>query len=479
MEEKEASVSLHEKCDPNEHSVSPSSPDGIAHDSKFEKRVLRKIDVRLLPILGALYTIAMVDRSNISVARISGLDEDVGLNVGTRASVALLVFFIGYMLFELPSNMIIHRVGAANWLSLIVFAWGLVSMGIGFINNWVALAVLRSFLGVFEAGFYPGCVYLISSWYRRYEVQKRLATFFMTGSALSAFANILALGLIQISKTNTTYKGWRWIYIIEGIITCVAAVIAWFIIVDFPDSHRNKFLTVEEAAFVKARLAEDRGSEERQKVTWAIFVETITDWKVWSFSLMYSAGAVGVYAFLFFLPVILRNGMGYSQELAFVLSAPPALFSVVEGMFVSWLADKMRLRGPFVIAQGLVAIVGLCMTGFLKQPVPRYIGTFLGEAGVNGLVVTTLAWQANNLRGDAKRACATAVLITLSGLGGIYSSLRQDAPDYIPGIIAVMAICVAAVVAACISIFLLKWENKRADEGKKIIDGHTDFRYTI
>ncbi|KAI1387907.1 MFS general substrate transporter [Hypoxylon trugodes] len=487
MAEKGTSISLHEKLDGNEPSTPPSpSQDAavLSQDLKFEKRVLRKIDIRLLPILGALYTIAMVDRSNISVARISGLDEDVGLAKGDRASVALLVFFIGYMLFELPSNMVIHRVGAANWLALIVFAWGLVSMGIGFLNNWVALAVLRSFLGVFEAGFYPGCVYLISSWYKRYEVQKRLATFFMTGSALSAFANIFALALIQIAKApGTNYKGWRWIYIIEGVMTCVAAVIAWFVIVDFPDSHRNKFLTAEEAAFVKARLAQDRGSEEREKVTWAIFVETITDWKVWSFALMYSAGAVGVYAFLFFLPLILRNGMGYSQELAFVLSAPPALFSVVEGMFISWLADKMHLRGLFVIVQGLVAIIGLCMTGFVDQPVPRYIGTFLGEAGVNGLVVTTLAWQANNLRGDARRACATAVMIAISGLGGIYSSLvfrQQDAPDYVPGIIAVMAICIAAVVAACISIVLLRWENKRADEGKKIIDDRlTEFRYTI
>ncbi|KAL7622399.1 hypothetical protein AAE478_007903 [Parahypoxylon ruwenzoriense] len=480
MAEKELAISLDENAD-NGHLATPPSVDG-ARDSNFEKRVLRKIDVRLIPILGALYTIAMVDRSNISVARISGLDEDVGLAVGDRASVALLVFFIGYMLFELPSNMIIHKVGAANWIALIVFAWGLVSMGIGFVNNWVALAVLRAFLGVFEAGFYPGCVYLISSWYRRYEVQKRLAVFFMTGSALSAFANIFALGLIQIAKTNTTYKGWRWIYIIEGVITCLAAVLAWFIIVDFPDSSRNKFLSAEESAFVKARLAEDRGVEGREKVTWAVFIETITDWKVWSFSLMYMAGAVGVYAFLFFLPIILRNGMGYSLELAFVLSAPPALFSVIEAMVVSWLADKMRLRGPFVVVQGVVAIVGLCMTGFLKNAVARYIGTFLGEAGVNGLVVTTLAWQANNLRGDARRACATAVMISLSGIGGIYSSLvfrQQDAPDYTPGIIAVMAICVAAVVAACVSIVFLKWENKRADEGKKIIDGLPDFRYTI
>jgi MFS family permease len=195
-------------------------------DTKFERRVLRKIDVRLLPILGALYTISLVDRSNISVARISGLDEDVDLDVGNRASVALMVFFIGYVIFELPSNMIIHRVGPANWLSFICFAWGLVSIGIGFLHNWVGLAICRAMLGVLEAGFFPGyvppvvpnrrapadtsasCIYLVSSWYRRYEVQKRLAGFFLTASALSAFANILAYGLIQIGN-HTNYKGWR------------------------------------------------------------------------------------------------------------------------------------------------------------------------------------------------------------------------------------------------------------------------------
>lgn len=134
--------------------VSPAVED--AHDAKFEKRVLKKIDLRLLPILGALYTIALVDRSNISVARISGLDEDVGLKQGNRASIVLLVFFIGYIIFELPSNIVIHKIGAANWLAFIAFAWGLVSLGIGFLNNWIGLAICRAILGVFEAGFFPG-----------------------------------------------------------------------------------------------------------------------------------------------------------------------------------------------------------------------------------------------------------------------------------------------------------------------------------
>jgi MFS family permease len=116
------------------------------------------------------------------------------------------IFFIGYVLFEIPSNAFIHRLGAANWLAFLAFSWGLVTLGMGFLNNWAGLAVLRALLGVFEAGFFPGCVYLVSSWYCRFEVQKRLGGFFMTAAALSAFANILAYGLIQIAKYHP-YKG--------------------------------------------------------------------------------------------------------------------------------------------------------------------------------------------------------------------------------------------------------------------------------
>lgn len=148
---------------------------------------------------------------------------------------------------------------------------------------------------------------------------------------------------------------------------------------------------------------------------------------------MYMAGAIGTYAFIFFLPSILRNGLGFTLQMSFILSAFPALFAVVEALTVSFIADKFQMRGPFVIFQGLVAIVGLCMTGFLDAPIPRYIGTFLGQAGVNGLVVTCLAWQANNVRGDAKRSVATAIQIMVSGVGGIYSSLvfRQQVSSHL------------------------------------------------
>ncbi|RTE72896.1 hypothetical protein BHE90_012683 [Fusarium euwallaceae] len=476
------SISHHDNIDMPKEEVDRAETGGNEQqDAQFEKRVLRKVDLRLLPILGCLYTIALVDRSNVAVARISGMDEDLGLDQGSRASVSLMVFFIGYIIFEIPSNAFIHKLGAANWLAFLAVAWGLVSLGIGFLHNWQGFAVLRSLLGVFEAGFFPGCVYLVSSWYRRYEVQKRMAGFFLTASALSAFANILAYGLIQISKHHS-YKGWRWIFIIEGAITVVAGIGSWFIIVDFPDSSANTFLTPEERAFVKARLAADRGPEEREKVTLKVIAKTAADWKPWAFSLMYAAGAVGVYAFLFFLPLILRGGLGYSLEMSFILSTPPSLFSVIEAMTISWLADKMKMRGPFVVFQGLIGIIGLCMTGFLDSPTPRYIGTFLGVAGANGLVVTTLAWQANNIVGDSRRAVSTAILISMSGVGGIYSSMvfrQQDAPNYLPGIIAVMAINVAAVLVAVVTMVLLRWQNQRADKGEVLCEDREGFRYTL
>jgi MFS family permease len=140
-------------------------------------------------------------------------------------------------------------------------------------------------------GYYPGCIYLIASWYRRYELQKRISAFFTAATAISGFANISAYGLVQISRVSS-YTGWRWIFIIEGAITMVAAIAAYFVVVDFPGSKSNKFLTEEERAFVQARLVQDRGVEdEHAKINAAVVFSTMMDWKIWSFSMIYFAGA--------------------------------------------------------------------------------------------------------------------------------------------------------------------------------------------
>lgn len=137
------------KMDPRFDSDTSGEPD---REEINEKRILRKIDFRLLPLVVALHAISLVDRTNISVARISGMDDDLELETGERVSIVTSTFFIGYILFNIPSNIVIRGLGAARFLGTITVAWGIVTIGIGFANSWIPVAVMRSLLGVFEAG---------------------------------------------------------------------------------------------------------------------------------------------------------------------------------------------------------------------------------------------------------------------------------------------------------------------------------------
>lgn len=308
----------------------------------------------------------------------------------------------------------------------------------------------------------------------------------MFAQGLSSFGNILAYGLIQIPNATLSSSSsdgrWRWIYIVEGAATCVIGILAYFVIIDFPESNRNTFLKQQEKEVLRARLREDMGTADAEKVTRACIWMTCKDWKTWAFSYMYMSGAVGSYAFILFLPIILQDSLHFSSALAFTLATPPAIFSVIVALAISWAADKTHMRGPFVILQCLIGIVGLCMTGFLSAPAPRYVGTFLGEAGVNSVIVTILAWQSNSVLGDANRSVASAIMISASAIGGIYSSLvfrEQDAPRYVPGIIAVIAVLGVTLVVACGTIFMFRRANRLADQGKILVENLEGFRYTI
>lgn len=191
---------------------------------------------------------------------------------------------------------------------------------------------------------------------------------------LSSFGNILAYGIIQIGN-HTTWKGWRWIYIVEGAITCVAGLIVYPLIVDFPDSKRNKFLDEREKQVILHRLERDQGGKRANegKVNLLLIWKICKDWKIWSFAFMYFSAAVGSYAWNLFLPIIIRNGFGFSQELAFVLTTPPQVLSVIVVFGLSWWADRLSLRGPFAMGVIVIGIAGLGMVGFAENQTVRSV----------------------------------------------------------------------------------------------------------
>lgn len=219
-----------------------SGADGVTWTPEEEKALVKKIDLHIFPMLCVVFGMSLLDRTNISAAYIAGAGEDLGLTQGARYNTALLVFFIGYGLFELPSNYVIRRIGARWWLSFLIVAWGCMVLGMGFIHTWQVLTILRAFLGVFEAGLFPGAVFIIGSWYKQYETARRVSLFYMAALIASGFGPIIAYLLSLISVGDGMYaRGWRWIFIIEGIVTIVVGFAALVSIGDcmsirFPNS---------------------------------------------------------------------------------------------------------------------------------------------------------------------------------------------------------------------------------------------------
>lgn len=217
----------------------------------------------------------------------------------SRYSVVTLVFFTTYIVFQPPSTILIRKFGPRLHLSVITTAWGAVMIGMGFVKDWESLAGLRVVLGILEAGFFPSCVYLLSTWYTRFDIGKRYSVFYMLGSLASACAGILAYGLMQLGGKNTSCRsppckghggltGWRWIFVIEGALTCALGIGAYFALVDFPDkAHKSwKFLNEREAKFIIARVDRDRGDAKPQPFSASKFFRAALDIKIWGYAMV-------------------------------------------------------------------------------------------------------------------------------------------------------------------------------------------------
>jgi MFS family permease len=208
-------------------------------------------------------------------------------------SVVTLVFFTTYIVFQPPATVIVRALGPRKFLSFIVVAWGAVMIGMGFADSFQTLAALRVVLGILEAGFFPSCVYLLSTWYTRFDIGKRYSVFYILGSLASACAGILAYGLMQIKgdprpKKSNGINRWRWIFIIEGALTCFLGIAAYWMLVDFPDkAHMSwKFLTQREAKFIIDRVDRDRGDAKPEPWNLKKFLRGGADIKIWGFAMV-------------------------------------------------------------------------------------------------------------------------------------------------------------------------------------------------
>lgn len=473
--------------------ASSSSQDG--YECEFtpeeQRKIIHRVDRRLVVTVGVLYCISLMDRTNLSAAAIAGMTKELSLGqlVGTvsRYSVVTLVFFTTYVVFQPPATAIVRSLGPRVHLSTIVTLWGAVMIGMGFVKNWESLAALRIVLGVLEAGFFPSCVYLMSTWYTRFDIGKRYSVFYVLGSLASACAGMLAYGLMQLNGREGL-TGWRWIFIIEGALTMFLGIGAYWMLVDFPDkAHTSwKFLTEREALFIIKRVDQDRGDARPEAWSTAKFFKGGLDIKVWAYAMIFFNTTTVSYALAYFLPIILQVNMGFSVGAAQCLVAPPYAFAGIVMYACGYLGDKYHVRGPIIIFNMILCLVGLPLMGFHKSAAVRYFGVFLTTAGANSNVPATMSYQANNIRGQWKRAFCSATLVGMGGVGGIAGGLvfrEQDKPHYHPGMYACITTSLLTIVIVGL-VTLMSWrQNKRADRGEVELEYHDEndqkgFRYT-
>ena len=238
---------------------------------------MRKIDLRVIPFLCVLYLLAFLDRVNIANAKAFRLQEDLKLKK-VEYNTALTIFFVPYIFFEIPSNILLKKLRPATWLSGCMFMFGIASIAQGLVTNYAGLLTTRFMLGLFEAGMFPGCFYLIGMWYKRSEAQRRYSFFFASTTLAGAFGGLLA-SVIGKMQGLRGYNGWRWIFILEGVLTVVVAIVFFFFIPSFPEDA--KWLTPEEREYVKARLQVDQGKSAKERAITARDVGRVfKDYKV-------------------------------------------------------------------------------------------------------------------------------------------------------------------------------------------------------
>ena len=446
------------------------------------ERLRLKVDYRLCTIAGLLCSLNLLDSGIISSASVTSMLKDLELDQGNRYSVSILIFTVASVCFQLPATLAVRIVGPRIFFAVITFAFGLITLCTAFIHTWKEMIIMRVLLGIFMSGIYPGLALLISSWYRREELQLRFA-FLQCGEVIVlATGGIVNFGLNNLDGRGGV-KGWQWMFIVQGLVACLIGLATYWWIVDFPEKAQESFCFLDEAEtkVAVARIQQDRGDVVPTPFSWPEVLKHFLDIKVYGFAATFFLLNLVSTALSYFLPIILQSGMGFSTNKAILLSAPPYYYAVIPVLLSSWIGDKYRLRGPIISFNSLCLIAGFGMLGFADQVTVRYVGTYLATGAYVSNWAALNSYQASNITGQWKRAVTAAAITACNGLGGVAGSfiVRQtEAPRYPTAIYVSIGshILIIGIVLAFSAYFYNA--NSKQMKGKKTIERTEGFRYT-
>ncbi|GAC76394.1 permease of the major facilitator superfamily [Moesziomyces antarcticus T-34] len=401
----------------------------IAEAEEEEKQLLRKIDRRLVPCVWLMYLFSYLDRSNIGNAYTGGMGTDLKMD-SNHYSIVLLVFFATYVTFEVPSNMLLTRVRPSIYLPTLMFLWGGLSMCFAAAKNWQTIAALRVVLGALEAGFAPGVLFLLSSWYKRGELARRYSLYYSAVAISGMFGGLIAGGLLQKLDGAHGIAAWKWLFIIEGAATCGVAVAAVFVLPDFPATTR--WLSPRERAIASRRLALDsvgsaQGGDEDITHTQAAKM-AFFDWRTWCFVFLYML-TTGSQTIQYFVPELVKS-MGYKGFHVQYMTAPIYAVALAAILGFCFSSDLRKERAFHLATASAIAVVSFaCLIGVLDHK-GRYVLLCFGVAGVYAACPLVSIWVSNAIpHPSEKRAVVQAFVNGMGNSASLYGSYLFNKGD--------------------------------------------------
>ncbi|CAI7591036.1 unnamed protein product [Penicillium pancosmium] len=442
---------------------------------KMTRTLLRKVDMHLLPFLILMYLLNFLDRNNLSQARLGSLEKDLGME-GTDYNLATSILFVGYLLMQLPSNLLLTRIRPSRFLGAAMAIWGVISACQAACQSFTGLVVSRFFLGFVEAPFFPGAVMLMSSWYTRKELSHRIAWFYAGSSLANAFGGLIGAGVLGNLDGSHGISGWRWLFIIEGSITVGVSILAGIFLPNYPAT--TSWLDEQEQAYAQWRLIDDAGEADDAKS--ASIKEALAlvfaDKRIYLFILLQHASLLSQ-NFQYFFPTIVQT-LGYNNIETLLITAPVWIATFLVSLLATWSSGRTDDRSLHIIGLMLISVVGGIICTVTTNTGAKFFAMFLMPMGAVSAYQIILAWVANSFpRPLVKRSAAIALANMIGNTASIYGSYMwpsSSGPRYIPGGSATAAIALLVAIIAFVIRMVHAKMNRHLEEAESSEDIPSD-----
>ncbi|KAL8876577.1 MAG: hypothetical protein Q9198_005255 [Flavoplaca austrocitrina] len=436
-------------------------------DYAAEKKLVRKLDLRIIPLFMLLYLFSFLDRVNIGNARLYGLEEDLGLEEN-QYQIAVSILFVTYLLSEVPSNLVLKKFTPSRWISFIATSWGIIATLTGITQNYAGLIMWRLLLGLVEGGLFPGATVYLTLFYTKRELALRVGYLFISAAIAGAVGGLLAYG-IGFMDGVAGQSGWRWILIIEGLPSVVVGIATWFLLADDPETAF--YLSSEEKHLIKIRRARQLGqTASAQEFHKADVYAAFKDWKVYAFCVGQFGTDTMLYGYSTFLPTIIKGLGTWTTAETQALTIPCYTLGALSYVLMARLSDIQQRRGLYTVIFGAISVIGYGILVSDASTGVHYLGCFLVAMGLYVTTGLPLAWLANNQPRYGKRTTATGLQITVGNISGIMAPFLypdSQGPRFITGHAVTLAMVGMANVIFAFMSWYLSRQNDRRNRGEE------------